>query len=65
MVLKYFYPVFASVVWGVVMFLFEYDKSVLQQSLVSSMEFIYKESDEPLGDWRELVPVHIPPMSRP
>ena len=42
MVRTYIYPAFASLVWGLVMFLFEYDKSCLQQSLVSSMEYIYK-----------------------
>ena len=31
--------------WGFVMFLFELDKSILNRSLVASMEFIYKESD--------------------
>ena len=51
MVTNFFYPLFASVVWGLVMFLFEYERSVLQQSMVSSMKFIYKESDEPLNDW--------------
>jgi hypothetical protein len=45
------------------MWIFEIDKNSLQASLSSSMEFLYKKSDEPLKDWRELVPFYLPPAS--
>lgn len=28
------------------------------------MEYIYKDSDRPLEDWRELVPVYIPKFEK-
>ena len=37
------------------MYLFELDKTVLQPSLTSSMDFIYKESDVVKEPW-DLVP---------
>ena len=39
------YPLFAALVWGIVMWIFEVDKHSLQASLTSSMEFLYKKSD--------------------
>lgn len=39
------FPWVSMIVWGLVMYLFEDDKSVLQGSLQSSMTFLYKESD--------------------
>lgn len=47
------------IVWGVVMYLFEDDKSVLQGSLQTSMQFLYKDSDHTEG-WRDFVPFYIP-----
>lgn len=33
------------------MYLYEKDKNTLQVSLTSSMDFLYKESDERLSHW--------------
>jgi hypothetical protein len=41
------------------MFLFETNKSSLQPSLSSSMQFLYKDSDRTTG-WRDFVPIYIP-----
>lgn len=49
----------SMIVWGVVMFLFEYKPDSLQQSLFSSMDFIYKQSDS-FKTWKDLVPFYIP-----
>ena len=53
------FPYVSMIVWGIVMFLFEEDKSVLQGSLQSSMTFLYKDSDKYEG-WRDFVPIYIP-----
>lgn len=42
----YAWPVFASVSWGLVMWLFRYHPEDLQPSLRSSMSYIYAQSDE-------------------
>lgn len=42
----YAWPVFASVSWGMVMWLFRYYPEDLQPSLRSSMSYIYAQSDE-------------------
>ncbi|ORX57024.1 peroxisomal membrane protein 4 [Hesseltinella vesiculosa] len=39
------YPVFAAVVWGLVMWLFNKEGDTLQPSLRASMVYIYKDSD--------------------
>ncbi|KAI8056331.1 Tim17/Tim22/Tim23/Pmp24 family-domain-containing protein [Gilbertella persicaria] len=39
------YPVFAAVVWGIVMWLFRYEKDTIQPSLRASMQYIYRDSD--------------------
>ena len=44
---NYFTPTYL-LVWGLVMSLYELDKKILNRSLVSSMDFLYKESDQPL-----------------
>ena len=49
-----------TLIWGFVMFLFELDSRVLNGSLVSSMNFLYKNSDKPLTHYSELVPFDIP-----
>lgn len=41
----YAWPVFASVSWGMVMWLFRYHPEDLQPSLRSSMNYIYAQSD--------------------
>lgn len=41
----YAWPVFASVSWGMVMWLFRYHPDELQPSLRSSMSYIYAQSD--------------------
>lgn len=55
-----FYPILASLVWGVVMFLFEDDKKNLQPSLSNSMTFLYKDCDKKLEKWTELIPFEKP-----
>jgi peroxisomal membrane protein 4 len=50
----------AACCWGLVMWLFTVDRSVLQSSLSGSMEFLYLESNKALKNWRELVPFHVP-----
>jgi peroxisomal membrane protein 4 len=47
----------AAVVWGIVMWLFEKQKELLQPSLRHSMEFLYKESDKIEG-WRDFLPYY-------
>ena len=49
-----------SIVWALVMFLFEFDAKLLNKSLVSSMNFLYKNSDKPLKNYEELIPFDIP-----
>ena len=43
-------------IWGMVMYLFELDASILNKSLTNSMIFLYKDSDPPLNSIRELIP---------
>lgn len=40
------FPWFAAIMWGLTLWLFEYQRSCLQPSLVSSMTYIYKDSDK-------------------
>jgi peroxisomal membrane protein 4 len=61
---KYFpnlpgFQITSMIVWGVVMFLFEYNPKALQSSLASSMNFIYKDSDS-YSSWRDFIPIYIP-----
>ena len=53
----YGYYLLSAVCWGVVMWLFEKDKTTLQPSLKSSMEFLYKESDQ-VGSLTDLIPFY-------
>ena len=53
------FSITSVLVWGVVMFLFEYKPTALQNSLKSSMVFLYKDSDGYKG-WRDLIPFYIP-----
>ncbi len=46
----------AAACWGLVMWLFTVDKSVLQSSLASSMQFLYVESNHKLKTILELIP---------
>ena len=48
-------------VWGIVMFLFEFNSKLLQNSLASSMDFIYKESDLKYESIMDFIPLYIPP----
>ena len=48
------------ITWAFVMYLFELDKSILNQSMISSMDFIYRDSDQDFNSWRELIPFEIP-----
>lgn len=38
------FPLFAGLMWGIVLCLFEYHQEVLQQSLQNSMTYIYHDS---------------------
>ena len=44
------YPIFAAVVWGIVMWLFRYERATLQSSLQASMEYLYIDSN----NWNSL-----------
>jgi len=39
------YPIFAAIVWGLVMWLFRWERETLQPSLQSSMEYLYNDSN--------------------
>ena len=52
-------------IWGMVMYLFERDKSTLQNSLTSSMTFLYHDSDRNERGWRDFVPFEFPPYDKP
>ncbi len=54
------YPLLSAIAWSLVMFLFEDDPSILQNSLASSMQFLYKESDKDLEKWTDLIPFEVP-----
>ena len=58
------FPFAYVLAWGLVMYLYELDKKILNRSLVSSMEYIYKESDGDLASWRDLLPLDILKLSR-
>lgn len=47
------FPVFASVVWGIVMWLFRHDRDCLQGSLQASMQYLYNDSEkfDKLKNW--------------
>ena len=53
---KYGFQVLAGIVWGLVMWLFFIDKSVLQDSLTTSMRHLYISSEKPVKHWQEFVP---------
>lgn len=42
---KYAYQAYAAICWGIVMYLFHYQKGSLQNSLIASMTYLYEESD--------------------
>jgi len=42
------FPVLATVCWGLVMYLFELQKTSLQESLEGSMSYLYTQSDKEL-----------------
>ncbi|ODQ52286.1 peroxisomal membrane protein 4 [Saitoella complicata NRRL Y-17804] len=51
---NYYWPVFASVTWGTVMWLYQNHPDCLQPSLRKSMEYLYSQSDRWEG-WRNFV----------
>lgn len=53
------FPIASMLIWGIVMFLFEYKPKALQNSLASSMNFIYKDSDK-YNSWKDFIPFYIP-----
>jgi peroxisomal membrane protein 4 len=56
---QYGFSITSILVWGIVMFLFENNPKALQNSLKSSMDFIYKDSDT-LKNWKDFIPFYIP-----
>lgn len=54
------FTITSMTVWGIVMFLFEYNSKKLQGSLASSMDFIYKDSDRQYESILDFVPFYIP-----
>lgn len=53
------FPIVSIICWGIVMFLFENYPKSLQQSLYSSMDFLYNESNS-YKTWTDFVPFNIP-----
>lgn len=49
------FPLFAAVVWGVVLWLFEYYPHTLQTSLRNSMTYLYHDSEQWTSIWDFLV----------
>ena len=49
------FPYIYVLTWGMVMFLFELDRSKLNKSMIESMMFIYKDSDADVESWHDLV----------
>ncbi|CAG8591817.1 1300_t:CDS:2 [Ambispora leptoticha] len=43
---KHTFPIFASLVWGIVMWLFRHERDVLQPSLQASMQYLYLDSNK-------------------
>lgn len=39
------YPIYAAIIWGIVMWLFRFERETLQPSLQSSMEYLYIDSE--------------------
>lgn len=39
------YSIFAAIVWGIVMWLFKYERKTLQPSLQASMQYLYNDSN--------------------
>lgn len=40
------YPIFAALVWGIVMWLFRHERKTLQPSLQASMQYLYNDSEK-------------------
>jgi peroxisomal membrane protein 4 len=40
------YPIFAAIVWGIVMWLFRHERNTLQPSLQASMQYLYNDSEK-------------------
>jgi len=62
------FPVVYILVWGLVMYLYELDKKMLNRSLVWSMDYIYKDSDKDMKSWGDLAPIKmekVPFMNTP
>ena len=55
-----FFPYLAMFCWASVMVLFELNMKALQSSLASSMVFLFKDSENPLKNWFELIPFEKP-----
>ncbi|XP_067936354.1 peroxisomal membrane protein 4-like isoform X3 [Watersipora subatra] len=49
------FPIFAAIVWGIVLWLFEYYPNTLQSSLRSSMTYLYHDSERWTSIWDFLV----------
>ena len=53
---KYGFRITAGIIWGLVMWLFYIDQTVLQESLASSMRHLYISSEKPIKNWQEFIP---------
>lgn len=53
----YAWPVFAAVIWGGVMTLFEFTPNALVPSLEKTMEFIYHDGESAEYTWKDFVPI--------
>jgi peroxisomal membrane protein 4 len=54
-----FFPIIATISWGLVMYLYKIDPQCLQSSLTKSMDFLYKSS-EVVRHWTDFVPFFVP-----
>ena len=55
----YSFSFVSILIWGIVMYLFERDKTQLQPSLTSSMTFLYHDSDSWKTVW-DFIPLEFP-----
>ena len=53
------HPLLAAMCWGIVMLLYDDDKSTLQPSLKFSMDFLYTDSEK-CNSWADFVPFWLP-----
>lgn len=57
-----YYRVGIALAFAGSMYLFETDRTVLQDSLVASMKFLYKDSDRKYDEFSDLIPLELPKL---